>query len=169
MQLDPNNKRHLWGFLIGGGFGAYIIHAALAAVFIAPLPQAPDWCHEWIEAKTGPECVFFKNDFEEAKYLHNKKMQGRNAILLFVVFGTSFLGGGLLFHWIPTWKGGPVAPSGSGALGVVLLLSLGVTLLGPLAYGKVLPPPAEWFPSVFLEIREAQQEAAMKEVIRSLK
>ena len=166
-------KRDVLLFLVGGGLVAYLLAAILSAVFIVALPMADDWCLKSEEVQTGPEtneivCVAYKNSFERAKYFHNRRMIGRNKALLMVEF-TLWLGATtLLFHWMPKWKGIAQSEDGGNKAFLILVLTFGVSLIAPRVFSWFLPPPVDWLPSVFREIREAQVQMALRDIRSAL-
>ena len=171
--MDIDNKKHLLGFLFIGGVLAYLLHAAFGAVFVVAVPLAPDWCHDFQEVQTAAdeykqECFAFKNAFEEAKYRHNQRMIGRNKFLIAVQFGLWFAAAGLVFHWIPTWRGIPLVHDGAERFFAIAVLAFATSVIAPLVLSWLLPPPVEWFPSIFREINDAQVEAALRHIAGTL-
>ena len=66
--MNTRNPRHVLAFVfLVGGF-LYLAGALWSAYFIVSLPQAEDWCKDWIEPDPDAEgsgfsgCVSFKND-----------------------------------------------------------------------------------------------------------
>lgn len=161
-----SKRSHLVSFICIAGLVAYLLRAALAAIFVVNLPMASGWCLEVQEVQTGEnafhsECVLFQNDFEEAKYVHNQSMVGRNKILLLSQLALWFGVTSLLFHLIPKWKGSGNVDAGGWfgpTAGIALAVSMGV----PWLLSSALPPPYEWFPQVFRDISDAQIQAALR-------
>jgi hypothetical protein len=165
-------RRDVLLFLVCGGFVAYLLAAVLSAVFIVALPMADDWCLKSEEVQTGPDsyetvCVVFKNSFEQAKHYHNRRMIGRNKVLLGIEFAVGLAVTALLFHWIPKWKG-LVQSHEDEKTWYILLLAVGVSLVVPRVFSWLLPPPADWFPAIFSDIREAQVEMALRDIRSTL-
>jgi hypothetical protein len=132
------------------GVFAYLLRAALSAIFVVSVPMAPDWCASFAEVYVSPdlpkqECSVYKDGFEKAKSEHNRLMLSRNKYLLVVEFSFWLAITGVVFYWLPKWKGlqtphgeefillGIIAFLVSIILPMVLSLSTTVILEGALA------------------------------------
>lgn len=171
--MDLNNKRHLLIFILPASLGAYLLKAALSAVFVVSVPMAPDWCLDYQEIQTGPDdfsyrCVAYKSPLEEAKHRHNLQMIDRNKVLFAIEFVLWFGIAALAFHWVPTWKGIRTSVSGGEKFISLGVLAFVVLVVGPLVLSWLLPPPVDWFPGVFREINEAQVQEALRGIYQSL-
>lgn len=136
-------KRDVLLFLVCGGFVAYLLAAVLSAVFIVALPMPDDWCLKSEEVQTGPDsyetvCVVYKNSFEQAKHYHNRRMIGRNKVLLGIEFALWLGVTALLFHWMPKWKGVTQSAEGGNKAFLILLLAFGVGLVVPRVFALFL-------------------------------
>lgn len=160
------NVRTMLTYLIVAGLAAFLLRAALSAVFIAPVPMDRDWCKETWEVAVSDddfatECFAFKNDLEEAKFHYNRSIASRNWYLLtapaLLVLSMTYL----LFYFIPKWRGTTVKGN---TLQECFAVSLIAAFVIPLVYSVLLPAPATWLPAVFLEINDAQVAAKMIEL-----
>ena len=165
--MNIDNTRHLISYLLASGLLAYLLLVMLSAIFIIPLEMDDNWCEIPIEVRDGEwRCVGFKNNLEERKYDHNSDMRDRNEkliILEFVLFlGITYL----VFHFIPKWR----ERRHHSALDLTHtfiplgVLTFGVSMVMPYIFDFILPPPTEWFPDIFVEIRETQREAILLEL-----
>ena len=165
--MNINNTRHLIGYLLASGLLAYLLSAMLSAIFIIGLDMDDNWCEVPIEVRDGEwKCLEFKTNFEERKYDHNSDMRDRNEKLLILKF-VLFLGiTYLVFHFIPKWREGRhhSALDLTHTLVPLGFLSFGVSMIMPLIFAFILPPPTEWFPDIFVEIHETQREAILLEL-----
>lgn len=162
-------KRDVLLFLSCGGLVAYLLAVAMSSIFLVALPMADDWCLKTEQVQTGPDsyemvCVEFKNATEQAKHYHNEQMLDRNKVLLGIEFALWLGVTTLLFHWIPKWKGVSQSAEGGNKVFLILCLAFGVSLAAPRVFSMLLPTPADWFPSVFREIRDAQVEKVLREI-----
>jgi len=165
--MNIDNTRHLISYLLASGLLAYLLSVMLSAIFIIGLDMDDNWCEIPIEVRDGEwRCVGFKNNLEERKYDHNSDMRDRNEkliILEFVLFlGITYL----VFHFIPKWR----ERRHHSALDLTHtfiplgVLTFGVSMVMPYIFDFILPPPTEWFPDIFVEIRETQREAILLEL-----
>jgi hypothetical protein len=109
-------------------------------------------------------CYQFKSAFEELKYYHNKSMVQRNSYVLSGNILVAIIVTVLAFHFIPKWKGKELASDNF--ISAVFLAFL-ISVIAPLFFSWLLPPPAEWFPQIFKDINDAQVEREL-EILRSL-
>lgn len=82
----------------------------------------------------------------------------RSIFISLIVFGivVSYF----FFYYIPKLKGVKLDSQDTFA---ILIAGFFTATLAPLIFGWILPPPIEWFPSVFREINESQA----REILRS--
>lgn len=164
--MDLGNRRHEIIYVVVAGFAFYIIGAMLSAIFIVAVPMAKDWCLDSVtieksEGEYETICTEFKNDFEARKYYHNKRMVTRNKYLLAMQFLLALGTTGLLFYFIPKWKG--LNPSAHGGHFLeIAIVAFVVSIVVPLILGWLLPAPVKWFPSVFKEMNDAQVNEALR-------
>ena len=111
------------------------------------------------EDNFSSECVSFKNNLEKLKYEQNQAMVSRNDILLFVRFLIAIVTTGMLFHYIPKWKEKDTEKIDGDSIFGILLISFIVSVIAPLVFGWILPPPIEWFPQVFRDINQSQVDS----------
>jgi hypothetical protein len=95
--MDTRNPRQVLTYLFLAGAFFYLAGALWSAYFIVSLPQAEDWCKDWIEPNPDAGgsgfygCVSFKNDVEASKYYHNKQMLARNRKWAYATIGVATL------------------------------------------------------------------------------
>ena len=163
--------RRQWAALIAIlGVFAYLLRAALAAIFVIAVPLADDWCTEWVTIPGDGNdldeevCVEFRSDYEEDKYYHNKAMETRNLYLnvftLLLCCGVAWF----VLRQIPNWKGQSTDRIG---VGTVLAVGFLAWLVIPWFLSLVLPPPVDWFPQVFRDIQDAQVDKVLTELKRA--
>lgn len=166
--MNFNNMTHIAGYVVGAGFVAYLLAAALSAIFVVTVPMAPGWCVDGrpgVEDYSGP-CSVFLNPLEEAKYYHNRSMVERNVYLITTEFLSWGAVTGLFFYWVPKWKNRAFLQDIDGATCFMAIagITFGVSVVAPLIFSAILPPPVEWFPQVFVNLRQAQVDAALREL-----
>ena len=159
--MDYNNTKHIILYALAGGLIFFLLSAMLSATFIVAILQDDDWCIESVERQvseydTVDECIVYKNNLELLKHEHNQKMVTRNGYLVFGEFVLAFIVTIMLFYYIPKSRGaGPENMDGN-VFFAIALFAFGISIVMPLIYGWILPPPVEWFPQVFNDIRQSQ-------------
>lgn len=169
--MNINKPTHIIPFVLMIGFLFYLLSAMLSAIFIVAVPMDRDAVTEFseVEVDTGSEStrtnlvpVGFKNSFEEVKHYHNMAMLEKNRKFLYAQLLLGGLVGFFFFHVIPKWQGKlddhletVGLAIGSFALGAATVLFM------PAIFGRVLPPPVNWFPPEFKEISELRERDAI--------
>jgi hypothetical protein len=153
--------------LLIAGFLAFVFNAALAAIFVISVEMDGDACLVLEEFETGPDtyesiCTQFKNSLQEEKYHHNHRMLKRNKYITYVNIALFLAITIHLFHLIPKWQRKPDFDSED--ITKIVGLGLVVSIVLPLIFGFVLPPPIEWFPDIFREIRYRQVDSVLREL-----
>jgi len=153
-----------WQYLISllvVGFVVWNLSAIGAAIFVPVVEMEEDWCVVWWEGN----CVEFINSLEEDKYFHNKRMATRNAIVMTVALLIGVVWEYMIRFQIPHWKkNSPLHPYKDFFPGIFFALWaysfwLIVVLLG---CTFILPPPVDWYPDIFRDIRDAQVVQVMR-------
>ena len=157
-------------YLVGGGFFFYLLSVFIDPIFIPELPMPENWCQKWIETRSGyqkqMECVEFSNTLDELKYKHNREMENRRTnkmlslfiaasvitFLLMILNPSKFLGAGVSIE------------NYNGAIATAVFYGVILGFIFPTIYQTLLPPPTEWMPGEFLEIRQARIEFILKEI-----
>jgi hypothetical protein len=163
MKLE---QKPVIAYLVIAGFLFYVLHTFLQVVFIVTLPMEEGWAVETEEFDTadGTETVVteFKDEYEEAKYYHNEQMLDRNKYLIGAEFALGLGLTILLFHFIPKWKAGGVQKDEPDKPISILFLAFGITIIMPLVFSWILPPPVEWFPSYLRELNDTLVNAELE-------
>ncbi len=157
-------------YIVGGGFFFYLLSVFIDPVFIPALQMPENWCQKWIETRSGyqkqMECVEFGNPLDELKYKHNREMEKRRAnkmlglfiaasaitFILMVLNPANFFGAGVSIE------------NYTGAVAAAVFYGLILGFIFPTIYQMLLPPPIEWMPQEFLEIRRARIEFILKTI-----
>ncbi len=157
-------------YIVGGGFFFYLLSVFIDPVFIPTLKMPENWCQKWIETRSGyqkqKECVEFGNPLDELKYKHNREMEKRraNKILgLFIAASaiTFFL---MVLNPANFFVAGVSIENYTGAVATAVFYGLILGFILPTIYEMLLPPPIEWMPEEFLEIRRARIELVLKTI-----
>jgi cyanate permease len=112
------------------------------------------------------DCIKFKNRIEELKYKHNKRMEKRSSrkvlFLFLLASGVTYL----LMVLRPTlfFDKGDYLGYTTGMIATAVLLGVVMGFVMPIICQAFLPPPAEWFPQEFMEIRRARIELILNEI-----
>jgi hypothetical protein len=164
MKLE---QKPVIAYLMIAGLLFFVLHTFLQVVFIVTVPMEEGWAVQTEEYDTagGTETMVteFLDEYEEAKYYHNLSMLERNKYLI----GTEFVLGAaltfLLFHFIQKWKTGGDSEDHEKTF-LILMLSFGVSIVMPLIFSWILPPPVEWFPSYFRELNDTLVNAELDRI-----
>jgi hypothetical protein len=158
--------------MILGGFFFYLLSVIIDPVFIPILNMPQFQCNKWVEKRIGYQtekiCVEFVNQHDELKYNHNRRMEKRRHYKMISLF---LAASALTFFLIllnPTlFFGEAVAiESNSGAIAIAVFYGIILGFIMPTTYQLLLPPPMEWLPKEFLEIRHARTELILKEIVK---
>lgn len=168
--LEKHVKLFLLIYLVIGGFFFYLLSITIDTIFVPTVEQTDGFCQEWSERAIRwhrtQDCVKFKNHLEELKYHHNQRMElrfSRKGILLF------FLATGLTYLLMalrPTLflgKGDYLSYT-TGFIATAILMGAMVGFMMPVIYQALLPPPSNWLPQEFMEIRRARIELILNEI-----
>jgi hypothetical protein len=167
-------KKHLQLFLLFylliGGFSFYLLGATIDTIFVPTIDQPDGFCEDWTERDfrwyRAQDCIKYKNRTEELKYKHNKRMEKRSSqkvLLLFLLAsGVTYL----LMVLRPTlfFDTGDYLSYTTGMIATSVLLGVVIGLMMPIIYQALLPPPTEWLPEEFMEIRRARVELILNEI-----
>jgi hypothetical protein len=128
------------------------------------LDMPDNFCKKWDERKIGyrteEECVEFSTEVDRLKYHHNRKMEKRQTnkvhglfiaatLLTFLIM---LLSPGKFIEYNITLK------NYTGAVAIAVFYGVISGFLVPVALEALLPPPQEWLPNEFYEIRQARVE-----------
>ena len=162
-------------YILGGGFSFYLLSVFIDPVFIPTLQMPENWCQKWIETRSGyqkqKECVEFGNPLDELKYKHNREMEKRRAnkmLGLFIAASaiTFFL---MVLNPANFFGAGVSIENYTGAFATAVFYGVILGIILPTVYQMLLPPPAEWMPQEFLEIRRARIEFILRGIEKLLK
>jgi hypothetical protein len=157
-------------YLVFAGLFFFLISVTINVIFIPMLDMPEDWCQKWdernISFQTQDECVEFRTELDELKYDHNQKMEKRLAaklhgMLIFAVlltFAIMLISPGKLVEHRITFE------NYSGAIALAVFYGVIIGFLLPVAFEALLPPPKEWLPDEFYEIRQARIEYVLKQI-----
>jgi cyanate permease len=172
--LEKHLQLFLLFYLLIGGFSFYLLGATIDAIFIPTIDQSDGFCEEWTERAfrwyRAQDCIEFKNRVEELKYKHNKRMEKRSSrkvLLLFLLAsGVTYL----LMVLRPTlfFDRGDYLRYTTGMIATAVLLGVVIGFMMPIICQALLPPPAEWFPQEFMEIRRARVELILNEITEKI-
>lgn len=162
-----DNLKHIIPFLIIGGFLLYIIAATISSFLIIVLPLGEDWCLDGDYLQVSEDeyeyvCFEFKNELEEFKYYHNMEMAKRNKYVYIISFLIAYLLTSFCFCFIPKWRNKISKEVFRKNLLISAGVALAITFLGPLLFGFILPPPAEWFPSIFRDMHNEKVDNLLR-------
>jgi hypothetical protein len=157
-------------YIIIGGFLIYVLSASIDLIFIPTLEMSDGWCKDWTEKsmlyKKDKECAAFSDKIEERKYRHNKNMELRQsykmfAILLLATVFTYFL---IWLNPANFFDRKTQFEHTTGVMAVAVYYGIFTGLIMPIIYQELLPPPHQWFPQEFLEIRQARIEQILDNI-----
>jgi len=167
-------KKHIQLFLLFymliGGFFFYLLSITIDTIFVPTIEQPEGFCEDWSERTfrwyREQDCVKFKNTFEELKYKHNKRMERRSSLKVVFLFLLASCLTYLLMTLRPTlfFEKGNYLSYTTGIIAAAILLGVVLGFMMPIIYQALLPPPAEWLPDEFLEIRRARIELILNEI-----
>lgn len=159
-------------YVLIGGFFFYLLGATIDTIFVPTLDQPEGFCEDWTERvfrwHRAQDCVKFKNQVEELKYKHNKRMEKRSSqkvVLLFVLAsGLTYL----LMVLRPAlfFETGDYLRYTTGIIATAVFFGVILGFVMPLIYQALLPPPVQWFPEEFTEIRRARVELILNEIMQ---
>ncbi len=157
-------------YLVFAGLFFFLVSITFDFIFIPMLDMPGEWCEELETKRIGyqtiDECVKFKTKLDELKYHHNQKMEKRQAtkghgLFIFATLLTFLImllsPGKFIDHKI-TLK------DYTGAVAIAVFYGVIIGFLLPVALEAMLPPPKEWLPDEFYEIKQARIEYVLKEI-----
>ena len=157
-------------YLLFGGLFFFLISITFDVIFIPTIDMPGDWCQKWQESKIGyraqEECVEFRSRVDELKYRHNQKMEMRRTAKT----SGLFMGAVVLTFLIMLLSPGTFVEhkitfeNYSGAVAVAVFYGVIIGFLLPVLFEVLLPPPEDWLPGEFYEIRKARIEWVLKEI-----
>lgn len=157
-------------YIIFGGFFLYVLSASIDLIFIPTLEMSDGWCKDWAEKSLlygkDRECVAFSDEIEERKYHHNKNMEQRQSYKMFAILFSA-----TVFTYFLMW----LNPANffdqktqfehtTGVIAVAVYYGIITALIMPIIYHELLPPPHQWFPHEFIEIRQARIEQILNNI-----
>ena len=157
-------------YIVDGGFFFYLLSVFIDPVFIPTLQMPENWCQKWIETRSGyqkqKECVEFGNTFDELKYKHNREMEKRrsNKMLGLFIAASAFTFFLMVLNPANFFGAGVSIENYTGAVATAVFYGLILGFIFPTIYQMLLPPPTEWMPQEFLEIRRARIEFILKTI-----
>ena len=157
-------------YVVVGGFFFYLLSVFIDPVFITTLQMPENWCQKWIETRSGyqkqMECVEFDNTLNELKYRHNREMEKRHSDKMIGLFIAASLITFFLMFLNPTnfFGVGVRIENYTGAVATAVFYGVILGFIFPTIYQTLLPPPMEWLPQEFLEIRQARIEFIIKAI-----
>ena len=162
-------------YIVVGGFVFYLFSVIFDPIFIPTLNMPQFKCKRWIEKRTGYQkekvCVEFHAKLDELKYLHNRKMEKRRYYKMIGFFLAAAVATLLLMLLNPSkFFGSAVSIEDyTGAIAIAVFYGVILGFIMPTAYQLLLPPPMEWLPREFVEIRDARTEFILKEIVKMAK
>ena len=168
--LEKHLQLFLLFYLLIGGVFFYLLGETIDTIFVPTIEQPDGFCEEWTERAfrwyRAQDCIKFKNGIEELKYKHNKRMEKRSSrkvlFLFLLAAGITYL----LMVLRPTlfFDRGDYLGYTTGMIATAVLLGVVVGFMIPIICQALLPPPADWFPEEFMEIRQARVELILNEI-----
>ena len=168
--LEKHLQLFLLFYLLIGGFSFYLMGATIDIIFVPTVDQPDGFCEEWTERAfrwhRAQDCIKFKNRTAELKYKHNKRMEKRSSQKVLFLF---LLASGLTYLLMvlrPTlfFDRGDYLSYATGMIATSILLGVVIGFMIPIICQALLPPPTEWLPQEFLEIRRARVELILNEI-----
>ena len=172
--LEKHIQLFLLFYMIIGGFSFFLLSITIDTIFVPTVEQPEEFCEEWTERALrwdrAQDCVKFKSQLEELKYRHNKRMERRNSRKILFLF---LLASGLTYVLMalrPTlfFQKGDYLSYTTGIIAAAVLIGVVLGFMMPIIFQAVLPPPAEWLPEEFLEIRRARVELILTEIAEKI-
>ena len=110
----------------------------------------------------------FNNKIDLLKYKHNRRMEKRRSNKMIGIFISASVLTFLIMLLNPsTFFGEAVTiENHTGAIATAVFYGVILGFIMPTIYQLLLPPPMEWLPSEFLEIRRARTEFIISEIVK---
>jgi hypothetical protein len=129
----------------------------------------PAWCEKWMEKKVGfqihKECVEFHDKLQELKYHHNQKMEKRTTNKTLGIFLCATIFTFLIMLLSPDrfFDQKITLEAYTGCIAVAVFYGAIIGFLLPVVFQAILPPPSEWLPAEFFEIKKARTEMILRQ------
>jgi hypothetical protein len=172
--LEKHTQLFLLCYILIGGFSFFLLGITIDTIFVPTLEQPKGFCENWTERTLrwyrAQDCVKFKSHLEELKYKHNKRMERRSSqkVLFLFLLASSFTY--LLMALRPTlfFQKGDYLSYTTGIIATAVLMGVVLGFMMPIVFQALLPPPEEWLPEEFLEIRRARIELILNEIAQKI-
>jgi hypothetical protein len=172
--LEKHIRVFLLLYLLIGGFFFFLLSVTIETIFVPTIEQPEGFCENWKEIRLRwhrtQDCVKFTSYLEELKYKHNQRMQTRSSqkflFLFFLASGFTYL----LMALRPTlfFQKGDYLRYTTGVIAAAIFIGVILGFMMPIVFEAILPPPAEWLPEEFLEIRRARIELILNEIAEKI-
>lgn len=172
--LERHVRLFLLFYMLIGGFSFFLLSITIDTIFVPTVEQPEGFCEGWTERAfrwyRTQDCVKFKNHLEEIKYKHNKRMEERSSQKVLFIFLLASCLTYLLMALRPTlfFEKGNYLSYTTGIIATAVLLGVVLGFMMPIIYQALLPPPSEWLPEEFLEIRRARIELILNEIAQRI-
>ena len=172
--LEKHIQLFLLLYVFIGGFSFFLLSITIDTIFVPTVEQPEGFCENWTERALRwyrvQDCVKFKSHLEELKYKHNKRMERRSSqkVLFLFLLASGFTY--LLMALRPTlfFQKGDYLSYTTGIIATAVLMGVVLGFMMPIIFQALLPPPAEWLPQEFLEIRRARIELILTEIAEKI-
>jgi hypothetical protein len=165
--LEKHIQLFLLAYMLIGGFSFFLLSISIDVIFVPTVEQPDERALRWYRAQ---DCVKFKSHLEELKYKHNKRMERRSSqkVLFLFLLASSFTY--LLMALRPTlfFQKGDYLSYTTGVIATAVLMGVVLGFMMPIIFQALLPPPAEWLPEEFLEIRRARIELILNDIAEKI-
>jgi hypothetical protein len=168
--IEKHLQLFLLLYMLIGGFFFYLMSVTVDTIFVPTIDQPDGFCEEWTERAfrwhRAQDCVKFKNNLEELKYKHNKRMEKRSdrkvLFLFLLATGVTYL----LMVLRPAlfFEQGNYLRYTTGIIATAILMGVVLGFMMPIIYQALLPAPSDWLPQEFMEIRRARIELILNEI-----
>ena len=172
--LEKHIQMFLLLYMLIGGFCFFLLSITIDTIFVPSVEQSEGFCENWKEITFRwhhvQDCVKFKNQFEELKYKHNKRMERRTSQKVLFLFFLASCITFLLMALRPTlfFEKGDYLSYTTGIIAAAVLMGVVLGFMMPIIFQALLPPPANWLPEEFLEIRRARIELILNEIAEKI-
>ena len=168
--LEKHIQLFLLFYMLIGGFAFFLLSITIDTIFVPTVEQQEGFCEDWTERALrwyrAKDCVKFNSHLEQLKYKHNKRMERRISRKVLVLFLLASSVTYLLMALRPTlfFQKGDYLSYTTGIIATAILMGVVLGFMMPIIFQAILPPPAEWLPEEFLEIRRARIELILTEI-----
>jgi hypothetical protein len=172
--LEKHKQLFMLCYMLIGGFTFFLLSTTIDTIFVPTVEQSEGFCEDWSERALRwhrtQDCVKFKSYLEELKYKHNKRMERRSSqkVLFLFLLASGFTY--LLMALRPTlfFQKGNYLSYTTGIIATAVLMGVVLGFMMPIIFQALFPPPAEWLPEEFLEIRRARIELILNEIAEKI-